>query len=66
MKKNPLNAELLRRIEDALEERRSQRRLADQPLPVPVDRRGPQSGRRIDDSQEHPGLARETRPSRRV
>ncbi|MFM7273009.1 MAG: hypothetical protein ACKO4A_04025 [Gammaproteobacteria bacterium] len=65
MKTNPLNAELLRRIEDALEERRSQRRQADQPLPVPLDRRGPQPGRRVDDSPD-PGLARETRPSRRV
>lgn len=57
MNKNPLNEELFRRIEDALEERRTQRRLAVRPVPVSTERRGTAPGRREDDLSEQPGTA---------
>jgi len=49
MRRLRLNEDMVRRIEEALDERKQQRRTPTKPADYPEDRRGPSSGRRNDD-----------------
>jgi hypothetical protein len=56
MRRLKLNEDMVRRIEDALDERKQQRRGPAQPPEYPADRRTPATGRRKSDRAPPPAV----------